>query len=171
MKKIFKQRGIESDPLFAHSHERVMPGRDYAASIRDFWRVCSGVNEGWSCPRQTGHPSNLFATLHCFLFEFFSKHASWNLFPMGHLSLHRTSTRVSIKCIILQKIKGYKFILKVLEGITFVDENCRKRKNRWHREWKIGYVKKPSPTFDNISDEASHYGRHEDCQVFETLGR
>ena len=22
-----------------------MPGRDYVASIRDFWRVCSGVNE------------------------------------------------------------------------------------------------------------------------------
>ncbi len=45
MKKMFKQRGIESDPLLAHSYERVMPGRDYVASIRDFWRVCSGVNE------------------------------------------------------------------------------------------------------------------------------
>lgn len=45
MKKIFRQRGIESDPLLAHSYERVMPGRDYVASIRDFWRVCSGVNE------------------------------------------------------------------------------------------------------------------------------
>jgi nucleotide sugar dehydrogenase len=28
-------------PLLAHSYERVMPGRDYVASIRDFWRVCS----------------------------------------------------------------------------------------------------------------------------------
>ncbi len=45
MRKIFKQRGIENDPLLAHSYERVMPGRDYVASIRDFWRVCSGVNE------------------------------------------------------------------------------------------------------------------------------
>jgi nucleotide sugar dehydrogenase len=45
MKKIFKKRGIESDPLLAHSYERVMPGRDYVASIRDFWRVCSGINE------------------------------------------------------------------------------------------------------------------------------
>lgn len=45
MKKIFRQRGIETDPLLAHSYERVMPGRDYVASIRDFWRVCSGVNE------------------------------------------------------------------------------------------------------------------------------
>ena len=44
MKKIFRQRGIESDPLLAHSYERVMPGRDYVASIRDFWRVCSGVS-------------------------------------------------------------------------------------------------------------------------------
>jgi nucleotide sugar dehydrogenase len=45
MKKIFRKRGIESDPLLAHSYERVMPGRDYVASIRDFWRVCSGINK------------------------------------------------------------------------------------------------------------------------------
>ena len=45
MKKVFKKRGIDSDPLLAHSYERVMPGRDYVASIRDFWRVCSGINE------------------------------------------------------------------------------------------------------------------------------
>jgi nucleotide sugar dehydrogenase len=45
MKKTFKKRGIATDPLLAHSYERVMPGRDYVASIRDFWRVCSGINE------------------------------------------------------------------------------------------------------------------------------
>src|SRR5512137_1107984 len=45
MQKIFKKRGIKTDPLLAHSYERVMPGRNYVASIRDFWRVCSGVNE------------------------------------------------------------------------------------------------------------------------------
>ncbi|MCJ7582950.1 MAG: GDP-mannose dehydrogenase [Candidatus Aminicenantes bacterium] len=45
IKKIFKKRGIFSEPLLAHSYERVMPGRDYVASIRDFWRVCAGVNE------------------------------------------------------------------------------------------------------------------------------
>ena len=45
MKKIFEQRSITSDPLLAHSYERVMPGRNYVASVRDFWRVCSGVNE------------------------------------------------------------------------------------------------------------------------------
>lgn len=45
MKKIFKKRGIDTDPLLAHSYERVMPGRNYVASIRDFWRVCSGINE------------------------------------------------------------------------------------------------------------------------------
>ncbi len=45
MRKVFRRRGIKSDPLIAHSYERVMPGRDYVASIRDFWRVCSGVNE------------------------------------------------------------------------------------------------------------------------------
>jgi len=45
MKKMFRRRGIESDPLLAHSFERVMPGRNYVSSIRDFWRVCSGVND------------------------------------------------------------------------------------------------------------------------------
>jgi len=45
IKKMFRKRGIESDPLLAHSFERVMPGKNYVASIRDFWRVCSGVNE------------------------------------------------------------------------------------------------------------------------------
>jgi nucleotide sugar dehydrogenase len=45
MKKIFEKRGIDGDPLLAHSYERVMPGRNYIASIRDFWRVCSGIND------------------------------------------------------------------------------------------------------------------------------
>jgi nucleotide sugar dehydrogenase len=42
---MFHKRGIESAPILAHSFERVMPGKNYVASIRDFWRVCSGVNE------------------------------------------------------------------------------------------------------------------------------
>ena len=37
-------RTSNPEPLLAHSYERVMPGREYVASIRDFWRVCSGVN-------------------------------------------------------------------------------------------------------------------------------
>ncbi len=45
IKKIFRKRGINTEPLLSHSYERVMPGRHYVASIRDFWRVCSGVNE------------------------------------------------------------------------------------------------------------------------------
>jgi UDP-N-acetyl-D-glucosamine dehydrogenase len=45
MRKIFQKRGIKTDPLLAHSYERVMPGRNYVASIRDFWRVCSGINK------------------------------------------------------------------------------------------------------------------------------
>ena len=45
MKKIFEKRGIQSEPLLSHSYERVMPGREYVSSIRDFWRVCSGINE------------------------------------------------------------------------------------------------------------------------------
>lgn len=44
LKKAFTKRGIKSTPLLAHSYERVMPGRNYVASIRDFWRVCAGCN-------------------------------------------------------------------------------------------------------------------------------
>jgi UDP-N-acetyl-D-glucosamine dehydrogenase len=44
MKKAFSKRGIDSEPLLGHSFERVMPGRQYVSSIRDFWRVCSGCN-------------------------------------------------------------------------------------------------------------------------------
>lgn len=44
LKKAFKARGIDSEPLLSHSFERVMPGRQYVSSIRDFWRVCSGCN-------------------------------------------------------------------------------------------------------------------------------
>ena len=46
MKKAFAQRGLDDcEPCLAHSFERVMPGRHYVSSIRDFWRVCSGINE------------------------------------------------------------------------------------------------------------------------------
>jgi len=45
LKKAFERRGLSNEPLLAHSFERVMPGRNYVSSIRDFWRVCSGVNE------------------------------------------------------------------------------------------------------------------------------
>lgn len=45
IKKAFGKRGLTaSEPLLAHSFERVMPGRHYVASVRDFWRVCSGIN-------------------------------------------------------------------------------------------------------------------------------
>jgi len=45
MKKAFATRGIKTEPLLAHSFERVMPGKHYVSSIRDFWRVCSGCND------------------------------------------------------------------------------------------------------------------------------
>jgi UDP-N-acetyl-D-glucosamine dehydrogenase len=44
----FTKRGIDinkNPALVAHSYERVMPGAKYVSSIRDFWRVFSGVNE------------------------------------------------------------------------------------------------------------------------------
>jgi UDP-N-acetyl-D-glucosamine dehydrogenase len=43
--KAFKKRGIKEEPLLAHSYERVMPGKNYVSSVRDFWRVCSGINK------------------------------------------------------------------------------------------------------------------------------
>ena len=45
IKKAFKSRGINDEPLLAHSFERVMPGKNYVRSVRDFWRVCSGINQ------------------------------------------------------------------------------------------------------------------------------
>lgn len=45
LKKAYRARGITTEPLLAHSFERVMPGKDYVSSIRDFWRVCSGCND------------------------------------------------------------------------------------------------------------------------------
>jgi nucleotide sugar dehydrogenase len=44
LKKAFAKRGLKTTPILAHSFERVMPGREYVSSIRDFWRVCSGCN-------------------------------------------------------------------------------------------------------------------------------
>ena len=44
LKKEFALRNINSEPILAHSFERVMPGKDYVSSIRDFWRVCAGCN-------------------------------------------------------------------------------------------------------------------------------
>ncbi len=44
MKEYAKRNMDHVDPLLAHSFERVMPGREYVASIRDFWRVCSGID-------------------------------------------------------------------------------------------------------------------------------
>ncbi len=43
--KAFRRRGITQEPVLAHSYERVMPGRNYVDSVRNFWRVCAGVNE------------------------------------------------------------------------------------------------------------------------------
>jgi nucleotide sugar dehydrogenase len=45
IKQEFEKRGIHTPPLLAHSYERVMPGKNYVASVRDFWRVCSGINK------------------------------------------------------------------------------------------------------------------------------
>jgi UDP-N-acetyl-D-glucosamine dehydrogenase len=45
LRKAFEARGIDAEPLLAHSFERVMPGREYVASIRDFWRVCAGCTD------------------------------------------------------------------------------------------------------------------------------
>lgn len=45
LKKAFSKRGLKETPLLSHSFERVMPGKEYVSSIRDFWRVCSGCNQ------------------------------------------------------------------------------------------------------------------------------
>ncbi|MEI7490135.1 MAG: UDP binding domain-containing protein [Bacteroidota bacterium] len=45
MKQEFHKRGLKDTPLLAHSFERVMPGKHYVASVREYWRVCSGCEE------------------------------------------------------------------------------------------------------------------------------
>ncbi len=45
LKKEFRRRNVYAVPLLAHSFERVMPGREYVSSIRDFWRVCAGCTK------------------------------------------------------------------------------------------------------------------------------
>jgi UDP-N-acetyl-D-glucosamine dehydrogenase len=46
IEKCFEKRGLDKNKIFiAHSYERVMPGKDYLASITDFWRVFSGIDE------------------------------------------------------------------------------------------------------------------------------
>ncbi|MBN2362840.1 nucleotide sugar dehydrogenase [candidate division WOR-3 bacterium] len=45
LKKAFLKRNLKGKPLLSHSFERVMPGREYVRSIRDFWRVCAGCDE------------------------------------------------------------------------------------------------------------------------------
>ncbi len=44
LKKAFQTRDLRRTPILAHSFERVMPGKHYVASIRDFWRVCAGCD-------------------------------------------------------------------------------------------------------------------------------
>jgi len=41
----FKQRRIKTSPLIAHSYERVMPGKEYLNSIRNFYRTFSGIDD------------------------------------------------------------------------------------------------------------------------------
>lgn len=41
----FTKRGIKKKPLIAHSYERVMPGKNYLSSIKNFWRVYSGIDK------------------------------------------------------------------------------------------------------------------------------
>jgi len=82
IKKAFQGRGIEAEPLLAHSFERVMPGKNYVSSIRDFWRVCSGVNEASGQRVQTflsdvlnveEYPLTVLETPRPFMVEVFSK--------------------------------------------------------------------------------------------------
>ncbi len=43
--KEFEKRGLPKDYRLGHSFERVMPGPDYVDSIRNFYRVYSGIDE------------------------------------------------------------------------------------------------------------------------------
>ena len=53
----FKKRKIETDPLLAHSYERVMPGPNYLDSIINFPRVYSAVSS--NAKKNVGNSSPL----------------------------------------------------------------------------------------------------------------
>jgi len=44
LSKIRKERGIEKPVRIAHSYERVMPGKNYFDSIKNFWRTYAGID-------------------------------------------------------------------------------------------------------------------------------
>lgn len=43
--KMFRERGFNHNVKIGHSYERVMPGPNYLDSIKNFYRVYSGINE------------------------------------------------------------------------------------------------------------------------------
>jgi nucleotide sugar dehydrogenase len=46
IKKVFKKRNIVNKKiLLAYTYERVMPGNNYLDSIKNYWRVMSGIND------------------------------------------------------------------------------------------------------------------------------
>lgn len=45
LKEEFIKRKIFTEPLIAHSYERVMPGKEYLNSIRNYYRTFAGLNE------------------------------------------------------------------------------------------------------------------------------
>lgn len=45
LEKNFKSRNIVSSPTIAYSYERVMPGKEYLGSIRNYYRTFSGIDE------------------------------------------------------------------------------------------------------------------------------
>ena len=46
VKKVLKHRGLPDNKFYlAHSYERVMPGKNYFDSIKNYWRVYSGLNK------------------------------------------------------------------------------------------------------------------------------
>lgn len=50
---IFKERGLQPNFLIGHSYERVTPGPNYVDSIRNFYRVYSGLDEASATAVQT----------------------------------------------------------------------------------------------------------------------
>jgi UDP-N-acetyl-D-glucosamine dehydrogenase len=45
LEKNFESRNIVSSPIIAYSYERVMPGKEYLSSIRNYYRSFSGIDE------------------------------------------------------------------------------------------------------------------------------
>lgn len=124
IKSSFEKRGFDYKKiLLAHSYERVMPGKDYLNSIKNFWRVYSGIN--------------VQSAQRCA--EFLEKVINVDEFPL--IRLHSTTASEMAK--VLEN--SYRAV-----NIAFIDEWSRLAENIGVDLFQVIQAIKIRPTHSNI---------------------